>query len=362
MTLQPAAGAHGELTALMMFRAAHAARGDARARRSLIPDTAHGTNPATVDDVRLRQPSRSRATRRGLVDLEALRGGARLRRRGLHAHQPEHARAVRPATSSRSPRPCTRWAPTRTATAPTSTPSSASRARGHGLRRAAHQPAQDLLDPARRRWAGRRARVRDRGARALPARAHPVSSSRTAAFDLGRRRSARSAAFAASYGNFGVLVRAYTYVRALGAEGLREVAEQAVLSANYLKARLRDAYEVPYDRTCMHEFVLSGSRQKREQRCAHARHRQAAARLRLPPADRLLPADRRRGDDDRAHRDRAARMRSTRSADALIAIAEEAVRDPELVKNAPYTTPVRRLDEAGAARNPDLRWKPPAEE
>ena len=66
------------------------------------------------------------------------------------------------------------------------------------------------------------------------------------------------------YGNFGVLVRAYAYICALGGEGLTEVAEQAVLSANYLKVRLEDAFEVPYGRTCMHEFVMSGGRQKRE--------------------------------------------------------------------------------------------------
>ncbi len=160
------------------------------------------------------------------------------------------------------------------------------------------------------------------------------------------------------YGNFGVLVRAYAYVCALGGEGLTEVAEQAVLSANYLKVRLQDAFEVPYGRTCMHEFVMSGGRQKREN---GVRTLDMAKRLLdygfHPPtvyfpmlveeAMMIEPTETeplagarcvRRGHAD----DRARRRRS----------------DPELVKGAPYTTPVRRLDEAGAARNPDLRYRP----
>jgi glycine cleavage system P protein (glycine dehydrogenase) subunit 2 len=163
-----------------------------------------------------------------------------------------------------------------------------------------------------------------------------------------------------SYGNFGVIVRAYAYVRALGAAGLTEVAEQAVLSANYLKSRLEDAFEVPYGTTCMHEFVMSGERQK------------AATGVRtLDMAKRLL--------DYGFHPPtvyfpllvhEALMIEPTETeplsaldafADAMLAIAEEAERDPELVKGAPYTTPVRRLDEAGAARNPDLRWMPAGE-
>ena len=166
---------------------------------------------------------------------------------------------------------------------------------------------------------------------------------------IGRMRS--------SYGNFGVLVRAYAYVCALGGEGLTEVAEQAVLSANYLKVRLQDAFEVPYGRTCMHEFVMSGARQKRE----------SGVRT-LDMAKRLL--------DYGFHPptvyfpmlvEEAMMIEPTETealsaldafADVMLTIAEEAASDPELVKGAPYTTPVRRLDEAGAARNPDLRYRP----
>jgi glycine dehydrogenase subunit 2 len=159
------------------------------------------------------------------------------------------------------------------------------------------------------------------------------------------------------FGNFGVLVRAYAYVLALGGEGLREASEQAVLSANYLKERLKGAYWLPYDRTCMHEFVLSGAKLRK----------QYGVRT-LDVAKRLL--------DYGFHPptiyfphivDEAIMVEPTetesladldRFADAMIAIAGEAATDPDLLHGAPYTTPVRRLDEARAVKQPDLRWRP----
>ncbi len=103
----------------------------------------------------------------------------------------------------------------------------------------------------------------------------------------------------AFHGSFGVLVRALAYIRSLGAEGLRAVSENSVINANYVLARLRRAYHLPYDRRCMHEVVFSGSRQRGEGG-EDPGHRQAAHRLRLPPADDLLSAHRGRSADDRA--------------------------------------------------------------
>ena len=110
-------------------------------------------------------------------------------------------------------------------------------------------------------------------------------------------------------GNFGVFVRSFAYITSLGGDGLREASETAVLNANYLLAKLRAGragkhLPVAFDRRCMHEFVLSGAPAKRELGVTHARRRQAPARLRVPPADDLLPAARRRGADGRADRDR----------------------------------------------------------
>ena len=133
-----------------------------------------------------------------------------------------------------------------------------------------------------------------------------------------------------------------------------------MLNANYLLARMREGragqyLPVAFDRTCKHEFVLSGAGAKKELGVKTARHRQAPARLRLPPADRLLPAARRRGTDDRADRD-GDQGDARRFADAVEEMLAEAEDDPEIARNAPYTTPVRRLDEVArheaAGRSP----------
>ena len=111
------------------------------------------------------------------------------------------------------------------------------------------------------------------------------------------------------HGNVGVLIRAYAYMRALGLDGLRAVSGQAVLNANYLRVLLDGHYDLPYDRPVLHEVVFSGTRQRRDHGVRHLRHRQAPHRPRLPPAHRLLPPDRRGSADDRADRDGAPRGR-----------------------------------------------------
>ena len=110
-------------------------------------------------------------------------------------------------------------------------------------------------------------------------------------------------------GNFGVFVRSYAYICSLGGDGLKDVSEVAVLNANYLKALLAEPgiaeyLPIAFDRTCMHEFVVSGRGREGEARHQDARHREADARPRRAPADRVLPAARGRGADDRADRDR----------------------------------------------------------
>ncbi len=159
----------------------------------------------------------------------------------------------------------------------------------------------------------------------------------------------------AFHGNFGVLVRALAYIRSLGAEGLRAISENAVVNANYVLSRLRGAYHLPYDRRCMHEVVFSGSRQ-----------RQKGVKT-LDIAKRLI--------DYGFHPptiyfplivDEALMIEPTESegkealdafCEAMLAIAREAEEEPELVRGAPYSAALRRLDEATAARRPVLRWR-----
>ena len=132
----------------------------------------------------------------------------------------------------------------------------------HGVRHRAHQPAQDVLPAARRRrprrWADRRPRARS----PTSCRARSSFATATASGSTTTAR-ARSARCAGSPGPFGVFVRSYAFMRAWG-PGLREMSETAVLNANYLLARLKEAYDLPYDRLCMHEFVVSAQTLKRE--------------------------------------------------------------------------------------------------
>jgi glycine dehydrogenase subunit 2 len=159
----------------------------------------------------------------------------------------------------------------------------------------------------------------------------------------------------ASYGNFGVMVKAYAYIRTLGAEGLKEVSENAVLNANYLKEKLKAYYHLPYDRICMHEVVFSGKKQKAK----GVNTLDIAKRLLdygFHPPTIYFPLV-----VSEAIMTEPTETESKQTLDAYIdamkEIATEADENPEILHTAPHNTPVRRLDEVRAARQLDLRWK-----
>jgi len=155
-------------------------------------------------------------------------------------------------------------------------------------------------------------------------------------------------------GNFGILVRAYSYLVYHGSDGLKELSEGAVLGANYLMSRVRRAFELPYDRPCMHEFVLSGSRQK----AGGVSTMDMAKRLLdfgfhpptvyfpliVPEAMMIEPTESENVET------------LDRFADALLEVAREAKEKPDVVKGAPHTAPIGRIDEAGANRHPNVCW------
>jgi len=158
----------------------------------------------------------------------------------------------------------------------------------------------------------------------------------------------------AAYGNFGAMIKAYAYIRSLGAAGLNEVSENAVISANYLKEKLKPYYFLPYDRTCMHEVVFSGKWQKAKGVKAY----DIAKRLLdfgCHPPTMYFPLV-----VEEALMIEPTETESKATLDEFIEtmkiIAKEAEENPEVLHSAPYTTPVRRLDEATAARKPDLGW------
>ncbi len=155
------------------------------------------------------------------------------------------------------------------------------------------------------------------------------------------------------YGNFGVLVRAYAYILMMG-KNLKEASENAVLNANYLKEKLKSAYLLPYDEPCMHEFVLSGEKQKEESGVSTLNIAKALMDENTHPPTVYFPLI--------VHE--AIMIEPTESetkevlddfVDVMLKIADEARTNPEKIKSAPHTTPVKKLDETLAARHPNLK-------
>jgi glycine dehydrogenase subunit 2 len=376
VTLQPSAGAHGELTGILVMHAYHRANGDTRRIKILIPDSAHGTNPASTTMSGL-QVVEIPSDERGNVDLAALKACCDDTVVGLMLTNPntlglfeEHLLAVtdlihgcgglvygdganlnailgvaKPATLGFD---VMHFNLHKTFSTPHGGGGPGSGPVGVSQRLAKFLPGPVVVEETEGECAcGEHRRTgqlgHDDGAcyhLVMP----QASVGRTKAF----------------YGNFGVLVRAYTYIRMLGAEGLREVAENSVLNANYLQARLKDVYPIPHgDRICMHEFVAQGKIEgapdvhaldvaKRLMDLGHAHPPTIYFPLIVPEALMIEPTE----------------TESKETLDQFVAdmihIADEARTNPELLHEAPQDTPVGRLDEVRAARQPILRWPPPA--
>jgi len=354
VTVQPAAGAHGELVGLLMIRAYFAHRGEERTK-VIVPDSAHGTNPATAAMVGYRVvtvPSDAR----GNMDvgrLEAELG-------------PDVAAVMltNPNTLGLFEEQVDRIAELVHAAGAQMYLDGANLNAMLGITRPGDQ-GFDVMHTNLHKTFSTPHGGGGPGACAVAVKAHlepflpvPVVAKRGGRYVLDWDRPHSIGKVRAFYGNFANLVRAYAYVRTLGEEGLRAVAEHAVLHANYLRVRLAPYYEIPYDRICKHEFVASGVRQKRENGVTT---KDIAKRLldygfHAPTIYFPLIVE------------EAIMIEPTETeslqtldafAEAMIAIHREAQETPEVVKTAPHTTPVRRLDEVRAARVPDLRWTPP---
>jgi len=353
VTLQPAAGAHGELTGLLTIRAYHTANGDPR-KRVLVPDSAHGTNPATVAmcgyEV-VQVPSNER----GGVDLEALRSLLDTDVAAIMLTNPntlglfeENILAITAAVHEVGALAYCDGANLNAIlgkTRPGDMGFDALHINVHKTFATPHGGGGPGAGPVA---------VSSALAPFLPGPVVGRSEDGGFRLETPERSIGRVRSFA---GNVGVLVRAYTYIRALGGSGLTEVAEQAVLSANYLKAVLSEVWPPAYDRTCMHEFVLSGGRLRKEH---GVRTLDVAKRLLdygYHPPTVYFPLI---VDEAMMIEPTETESKATldRFASALVTIAGEAAEDPEMLHGAPYSTPVRRLDEAAAVKHPDLAWRP----
>ena len=355
VSLATLAGAHGELAGVLMMRAYHQAQGGTGRRKMAIPDSAHGTNPASAAMAGFEVVTLA-SDRDGNVDLEALHELVGPDLAGVMITLPstlglfdtnivEVCRVVHEAGGL---------------------------VYGDGANMNAllgrvklGQLGFDLIHLNLHKTfstphggGGPGAGPVCCGQTLVPYLASPVvtqdGSRHSASYKLTEPEHTIGK-ISGFHGNFGVLVRAYTYIRTLGDAGLKSISSNAVLNANYLMEALKETYHLPYDRRCMHEVVFSADWQR------------AKGVSGLDIAKRLL--------DYGFHaptmyfplivhealmiEPTEAETRETLDAfiQALRDIAREAADDPELVRQAPHSTPVSRLDEAGAARRPELRWR-----
>ncbi|MBI4513539.1 MAG: aminomethyl-transferring glycine dehydrogenase subunit GcvPB [Gemmatimonadetes bacterium] len=354
ITLQPAAGAQGELTGVLLMRAYHTARGNPR-KRILIPDSAHGTNPATVAMASYEVvaiPSNGE----GRMDLGNLEAALNEDVAGVMLTNPNTlgkfeseietiARLVHEAgallymdgANLNALMGITRPGDLGYDIVHFNLHKTFSTPHGGGGPGAGPVAVKKALEPF------------------LPVPL-VVQNGDTYAFEWDLPRSIGK--LHGFWGNFGMHVRAYTYIRMLGRDGIRATAEAAVLNNAYMSARLERVYPLPYGRG-MHESVFSGTPLKKHGlRTLDIAKRLLDFGVHAPTIYfPLIVSEAIMAEPTETE----TREELDRFCDAMLAIAKEAENDPERVKTAPHTTPVRRLDEARASREPDVRWQFPEE-
>ena len=358
-SLAPMAGADGELAGMLMARAYHLERGESQRRNVLIPDSAHGTNPASAAMAGFNVVSLP-SDAKGDTDLDALRASVNSELAGLMITLPstlglfdsnilEVTKIVRDAGGI---------------------------VYGDGANLNAivgrvkfGDLGFDVIHSNLHKTftqphggGGPGAGPVIAGPRLLEYLPTPIAvrrsddSGETFTLDKPSRSIGRMGAF---HGNFGALVRAWAYISTLGREGIPQISEDAVINANYVLSQLKGYYDLPYDRTCMHEVVFSAASMRRTH---GVRAMDVAKRLidyGIHPPTMYFPLI-----VDEALMIEPTETESKETLDYFIevmkTIAAEAADDPDLLHNAPHNTPNTRLDEARAARRPDLRWRPQA--
>jgi glycine dehydrogenase subunit 2 len=352
-TMQPAAGAHGEMTGILIIKAYHQHRQDSKRTKVIVPDSAHGTNPATAAMAGfeiVQVPSNER----GGVDLDELRKVANEEVAALMLTNPntlglfdenilEIAKIIHEVggllyydgANTNAIMGIARPGDMGFDVVHINLHKTFSTPHGGGGPGAGPVGVKEFLSP----FLPKPVVIQKADGKYI------LDSDRP--FSIGRVRSFMA--------NFSVLVRAYAYIRALGGEGLTEASQNAVLNANFLMSLLKEHYHVPFDRVCMHEFIITPKNLK-----SFGVHTLDIAKRLLdygyhPPtiyfpliveeAMMIEPTE-------------TESMETLEEfAKVMVQIANEVKLDSELVKNAPYNTFVTRLDETGAARKPDLRWR-----
>ncbi len=352
-SLQPAAGAHGEMAGVMTIKAYHLNRQDYQRTKMMVPDSAHGTNPATANMVGF-EVIEIKSNHRGLVDLDDLRAKMNNQVAGLMLTNPNTLGLFEEEIQE-----------------------IASIVHGEG----------GLLyyDGANLNGIIGVARPGDMGFDVIHLNLHktfaaphggggpgsgplgvksilldflpkPVAIKKGDRYGFNYDIPQSIGKVKNFYGNFGVIVKAYVYLKALGAEGIKEACEHAVLNANYLRHQLREDYNIPLDRLCKHEFVANSKKQAEQ---SNVSTMDIAKRLidygYHPPtiyfplivneAIMIEPSE------------TESKERLDDFVQAMRSIAREAAEDPELLINAPHNTVIRRVDEVAAARKPVIKWE-----
>lgn len=355
VTLQPAAGAQGEMTGILMIRAYHKSRGDHDRNIILVPDSAHGTNPATAAAAGFKMVS-LKSGADGNVDLATLEANLSDKIAGMMLTAPSTLGLFEPNILK--------------------------------ISELVHSAGGLMYgDGANLNALVGHIRTGDLGFDVMHINLHktfttphggggpgsgPVACKSILApfmpgpvvakqgdkytFVQPEQSIGRVKNF---WGNFGMHVRAYTYIMHLGLKGLRRVSEDAILNANYIRANLKDTYFLPYDRICMHEVVLSGKNIKAETGCTTLDIAKRLIDYGMHPPTVYFPLI-----VPEALMIEPTETESKETLDIFIAamksIAQEAHENPDILHSAPHITEVSRLDEVGAARDPNLRWKRPA--
>jgi glycine dehydrogenase subunit 2 len=352
-TLQPASGAHGEMTGASLIKAYHEQRQDFRLKKMIVPDSSHGTNPATAHMLGF-ELVEVKSNERGLVDVDDLRSLMSDEIAGLMLTNPNTLGLFEEDILE--------------------------------ISKVVHEAGGLLYyDGANLNAVMGVARPGDMGFDIVHLNLHktfgtphggggpgagpvgvkeflvdllpiPLVGKKDGQYCLDYDVAHSIGKVQSFYGNFGVMVKAYAYIKALGGKGIREACEHAVLNANYLRHNLSDFYEITYDRLCKHEFVASAVRQKKESGVTALDVAKRLIDYGYHPPTIYFPLIVDEGLMIEPT-ETETKERLDGFIEAMQEIAKEAKENPELVKEAPTNAPIRRVDEVTAARRPILKWK-----
>jgi len=352
VTLQPAAGAQGELVGMLMVRAFHRSNGNPR-RKVIVPDAAHGTNPATATLAGY-QVQVVHSNAEGLVDLDDLKR--------LVDADTAALMLTNPNTLGLFEKNILKIAELLHGVGALLYLDGANLNALLGLCRPGDMGFDVVHSNLHKTFTtphgggGPGAGALGVKAQLAPFLPVPVVEKSAKGYVLDHRRPKSIGKVQAFYGNFGNLVRAYTYIRRMGAIGFRQVSTNAILNANYIRTRLEQVYPIPYNRYCMHEFVASAKKFRNKDVHAWDIAKRLIDYGMYPPtvnfpliveeALMIEPTE----TEPKENLDRFCEV--------MIRIAREIEEDPDLVRRAPHTRSVTRLDEVLAVRELNLRWRP----